>query len=103
MAFPESLVGKVVGSFEILREVGRGGMGIVYKAHEQSLQRVVALKVLPQHLAQDPAFVHRFMREARAAAQLNHPNIVTIHSVEETGTVPSAASLRAETGLSLLP
>jgi formylglycine-generating enzyme required for sulfatase activity/predicted Ser/Thr protein kinase len=83
MAFPESLVGKVVGSFEILREVGRGGMGIVYKAHEQSLQRVVALKVLPQHLAQDPAFVHRFMREARAAAQLNHPNIVTIHAVGE--------------------
>ena len=81
MLKPNSLVGKTIGSYEVLAELGRGGMGIVYKAHEQSLQRVVALKVLPAHLAQDPVFVKRFVREARAAANLSHPNIVTIYAV----------------------
>jgi eukaryotic-like serine/threonine-protein kinase len=78
-----SLIGKVVGNYEILAELGRGGMGVVYKAHEMSLQRVVALKVLPAHLAGDPEFVKRFEREARSVAQLNHPNIVTIYAVGE--------------------
>ena len=83
MTSSESLVGKVVGNYEILRELGRGGMGVVYKAHEQSLQRVVALKILPEHLAKDRAFLKRFQREARVAARLSHPNIVTIHAVGE--------------------
>lgn len=83
----QMLVGNTIGSYEVLRELGQGGMGIVYKAHEQSLQRVVALKVLPEHLARDPSFVRRFQREAQAAAQLNHPNIVTIHAVGESGGV----------------
>lgn len=77
----DSLVGKVIGNYQVQRELGRGGMGVVYKAHEQSLQRVVALKVLPPHLAADPNFVKRFEREARAVASLTHPNIVTIFAV----------------------
>ncbi len=78
-----SLIGTTVGNYEILRELGRGGMGVVYKAHEQSLQRIVALKVLSPALAEDPVFVKRFMREARAAARLDHPNIVTVYAVGE--------------------
>ena len=74
---------KSIGSYEIIRELGRGGMGVIYKAHEQSLNRVVALKVLAPHLDKDATFVKRFRREARAMAQLNHNNIVTIHAVGE--------------------
>lgn len=83
MGYTDSLIGQVVGNYHILKELGRGGMGVVYKAHETSLNRIVALKVLPRHLAQDPAFVKRFLREARAAASLNHPNIVTVYAVGE--------------------
>lgn len=78
-----SLAGKTIGSFEIERELGRGGMGVVYKAHEQSLHRAVAVKLLAPHLAADRALVQRFQREARSAAQLNHPGIVTIYAVGE--------------------
>lgn len=81
----QSLVGGVIANYEILRELGRGGMGVVYKAHEQSLQRMVALKVLPPHLSSDPVFVKRFEREARAAAVLVHPHIVTIYAVGQDG------------------
>lgn len=77
----EPLIGKVIGDYEILRELGRGGMGIVYKAHERSLQRVVALKVLPPNISSDIAFAKRFEREARFAASLSHPNIVSIYAV----------------------
>ena len=83
MSAQGSLIGRVVGNYEVLAELGRGGMGVVYKAHEMSLQRVVALKVLPALLAGDPEFVRRFEREARSVAQLNHPNIVTIYAVGE--------------------
>jgi len=76
--------GSIIGNYEILSELGRGGMGVVYKAHEQSLQRVVALKVLPPKLAASEDFVKRFLREARSAARLNHPNIVTTHAVGES-------------------
>ena len=79
----DSLVGKTLGSYQIQREIGRGGMGVVYLAHEQSLRRVVAVKVLAARLTDDAAYVKRFIREARAAAQLDHPNIVTVHSVGE--------------------
>ena len=72
-----------IGNYEILAELGRGGMGVVYKAYEVSLNRIVALKVLPERLSEDRAFVKRFQREARVAAQLVHPNIVTIHAVGE--------------------
>ena len=67
---------KRVGGYEILERVGSGGMGAVFKARQVSMDRVVALKILPKNLAGDPAFVQRFVREARSAAKLSHPNIV---------------------------
>jgi len=74
-----------IGHYRIVAELGRGGMGIVYKAHEESLNRFVAIKVLGEHLAEDPGHVERFLREARSAASLNHPNIVQIYAVSEEG------------------
>jgi serine/threonine protein kinase/WD40 repeat protein len=70
-----------LGEYRILREVGRGGMGIVYEAVQEPLGRHVALKVLPLHLAGDPVFLERFGREARAAACLHHTNIVPVFDV----------------------
>jgi len=64
---------------EILELIGQGGMGYVYKARQQRLDRIVALKILPEILATDPAFAERFSREGRLLAKLNHPNIVTVH------------------------
>jgi serine/threonine protein kinase len=72
-----------IGHYRIVAELGRGGMGIVYKAHEESLNRFVAIKVLGDHLTEDPDQVERFLREARSAASLNHPNIVQIYAVSE--------------------
>ena len=72
-----------IGHYRIVAELGRGGMGIVYKAHEESLNRFVAIKVLGEHLTEDPDQVERFLREARSAASLNHPNIVQIYAVRE--------------------
>jgi serine/threonine-protein kinase len=72
-----------IGHYKVVAELGRGGMGIVYKAHEESLNRFVAIKVLGEHLAEDPGHVERFLREARSAASLNHPNIVQIYAVSE--------------------
>src|SRR5207302_5701291 len=69
--------------YRILREVGRGGMGIVYEAEQESLGRHVALKVLTVHAVLDPRHVERFRREARAAARLHHTNIVPVHGVGE--------------------
>lgn len=77
----ESLVGKTIGQYEVIEEIGRGGMAIVYKAYQPSLNRYVALKALPQQFTFDKEFVQRFLREARTAAGLDHPNIITIHSV----------------------
>jgi serine/threonine-protein kinase len=74
-----------IGHYRIVAELGRGGMGIVYKAHEESLNRFVAIKVLGEHLTEDPGHVERFLREARSAASLNHPNIVQIYAVSEEG------------------
>src|SRR5947207_13101130 len=64
---------------EILELIGRGGMGFVFKARQPTIERLVALKILPQSLAADPAFAERFTREGRVLARLNHPNIVTIY------------------------
>src|SRR5262245_19984567 len=64
---------------EILELIGQGGMGFVFKARQPKLERLVALKILPQSLAADPAFADRFTREGRVLARLNHPNIVTVH------------------------
>ena len=82
------MVGTTLGHYRILELLGTGGMGEVYLADDTRLQRRVALKVLARELALDPDRRERFEREARAAAALNHPNIVTIHSVEEAGGTP---------------
>jgi serine/threonine-protein kinase len=72
-----------IGHYTIVSELGRGGMGVVYKAHEESLNRYVAIKVLGEHLSEDPSFVTRFVREAQAAAALSHPNIIQIFFIGE--------------------
>ncbi|MCJ7682323.1 MAG: serine/threonine protein kinase, partial [Candidatus Aminicenantes bacterium] len=77
------MVGTRIGEFEIRGELGRGGMGIVYSAYQPSLDRDVAVKILPPNLVNDEELVERFLREARAAAKLNHPNIVTIYQVNQ--------------------
>jgi serine/threonine protein kinase len=74
--------GSRLGAYEIVSLLGEGGMGHVYADVDPRLGRRIALKVLPPHLAADPHSTERFEREAKAIAALNHPNIVTIHSVE---------------------
>jgi serine/threonine protein kinase len=83
----QELVGKTLGQYQIISELGRGGMAVVYKAYQPALQRYVALKVLPPQLGLDPDFVRRFQHEAIAAARLKHPNIVTIHDVSSVDGV----------------
>jgi hypothetical protein len=79
----ESLNGRILGHFRILREIGRGGMGEVYVAQDVKLHRLVALKLLPAAFQQDPERARWFEREARAVAALNHPNIMTVYEVGE--------------------
>ncbi len=76
-----------VGDYQVLREIGRGGMGVVYEAEQVSLGRRVALKILPHHVARDPKMLERFRREARAAARLHHTNIVPVFEVGREGDV----------------
>ncbi|HEY6829686.1 MAG TPA: serine/threonine-protein kinase, partial [Gemmatimonadaceae bacterium] len=73
----------LAGQYELEREIGRGGMGVVYLARDARLERQVAIKTLPVHLAGDPVVRERFLREARTAARLSHPNIVPIHRADE--------------------
>jgi serine/threonine-protein kinase len=72
------MVGETISHYRILAQIGAGGMGVVYKAYDQQLEREVALKVLPQGLLADEAARKRFRKEALALARLNHPNIATI-------------------------
>ena len=83
---------------EILELVGRGGMGVVYKARQKRLDRLVALKILAPKIGQDPAFAERFVREARAMAMLNHPHVVAVYDFGQTPSLPSPGTNRRLVG-----
>ncbi len=84
---PVAEIAKLFPQLEVLEFIGKGGMGAVYKARQPSLDRLVALKILPPAAASDPGFAERFNREARALARLNHPNIVAVHDFGRAGTL----------------
>src|SRR6202165_5378013 len=79
--------GTKLGSYEVVAQIGAGGMGEVYQAHDTKLGRDVAIKVLPAEFINDPERLSRFQREARTLAALNHPNIATIHGLEQSDGV----------------
>ena len=83
----DALARAVAGQFSIEREIGRGGMGVVYLARDEQLHRAVAIKTLPPHLSYDPQVRARFLREARTAAALSHPNIVPVYTAAERDAV----------------
>jgi serine/threonine protein kinase/Tfp pilus assembly protein PilF len=81
------IAGAKIGRYEIRSQIGAGGMGEVYLAHDTKLERTVALKILPANVAADRQRMQRFIREAKAASGLNHPNILTVHEIEQIDSV----------------